>query len=178
MNYIDIILIVPLLWAAYRGFTKGLIIEVASLAALILGIWGAIKFSWFTSELLVEKFEMTTQYLHLISFSITFVAIVIAVHLLARVLDKLAKLVALGLVVRVTGAIFGVIKIAFVLSIILVIINTADRSKGILPTKEVEGSLLYKPISGFAPSIFPYLQFENIKERINNRVHEQAETER
>lgn len=178
MNYIDIILIVPLLWAAYRGFTKGLIIEVASLAALILGIWGAIKFSWFTSELLVEKFEMTTQYLHLISFSITFVAIVIAVHLLARVLDKLAKLVALGLVVRVTGAIFGVIKIAFVLSIILVIINTADRSKGFLPTKEVEGSLLYKPISGFAPSIFPYLQFENIKERINNRVHEQAETER
>ncbi len=45
MNYIDIILGLLLLVAAVRGFMKGFIYEVASLAALILGVWGGIHFS-------------------------------------------------------------------------------------------------------------------------------------
>ena len=44
MNYIDIILGILLLLSAIGGFKKGLIVELASLAALILGIWGAIEF--------------------------------------------------------------------------------------------------------------------------------------
>jgi membrane protein required for colicin V production len=45
MNYIDIIIGIVLIVSAISGFRKGLIVEVASLAALILGIWGAIHFS-------------------------------------------------------------------------------------------------------------------------------------
>ena len=47
MNYIDIILAIPLVWAVYRGFTKGFIIEIASLIAMVLGVYGAIHFSYF-----------------------------------------------------------------------------------------------------------------------------------
>lgn len=164
MNYIDLILLIFLLWSTYRGFKNGLIIEVASLAALILGIFGAIKFSSMTSGFLVEKFEMTTQYLPLISFAITFVIIVIAVHLLAKVLDKLVKAIALGFINRLLGILFGVIKTAFILSIVLVILNTIDRKTHFLPEDKIEESLLYKPISAFAPLIFRDLNFENIRE--------------
>jgi len=45
MNYIDIIILAVLAWALFRGFKNGLFIEIASIAALILGIWGAIRFS-------------------------------------------------------------------------------------------------------------------------------------
>ncbi len=163
MNYIDLILLIFLLWSAYRGFRNGLIIEVASLAALILGIFGAIKFSYMTSDFLVEKFEMTTQYLPLISFAITFVIIVVVVHLLAKALDKLVKAVALGFINRILGVLFGVIKTAFILSIILVILNTIDRKTHFLPEEKIEESLLYNPISAFAPIIFNDLNFESIR---------------
>ncbi len=163
MNYIDLILLIFLLWSAYRGFRNGLIIEVASLAALILGIFGAIKFSYMTSDFLVEKFEMTTQYLPLISFAITFVIIVVVVHLLAKALDKLVKAVALGFINRILGVLFGVIKTAFILSIILVILNTIDRKTHFLPEEKIEESLLYNPISAFAPIIFHDLNFESIR---------------
>jgi len=163
MNYIDLILLIFLLWSAYRGFRNGLIIEVASLAALILGIFGAIKFSYMTSDFLVEKFEMTTQYLPLISFAITFVIIVVVVHLLAKALDKLVKAIALGFVNRILGVLFGVIKTAFILSIILVILNTIDRNTHFLPEDKIEESFLYKPISAFAPWIFNDLNFESIR---------------
>ena len=40
MNAIDIILIIMLIAAAIHGFIKGFFVEFASVAALVLGIWG------------------------------------------------------------------------------------------------------------------------------------------
>ena len=168
MNYIDLILAVFLVWAAYKGFKNGLIIEVASLAALILGIFGAIKFSGFTADFLVEQFDITTKYLSLIAFAITFIIIVVLVHLLARILDKLVKAIALGFINRLLGIVFGVAKVAFILSIVLVILNTVNRKANFLPEEKLDKSFLYWPISNFAPAIFPYLDFEEIRENIED----------
>ena len=52
------------------GFINGLIREVASLAALILGIWGAIKFSSFTAAKLYDYFDMSGHYVGIIALSI------------------------------------------------------------------------------------------------------------
>ncbi len=164
MNYIDIILAAILLWAAYRGFSKGFIIHAASLAALLLGIFGAIRFSDVTARLLIQKFDFTSQYLPVISFAITFVVIVVAVHLFARLLDKLVKAVALGFVNRIAGVLFALIKTAFIISIILVILNTIDRRLSFLPHQQIEKSYLYKPLSNLAPALFPYLHFDYIFE--------------
>lgn len=57
MNYIDIILLLPLLYGAYRGFSRGLIIEVATLLGLLLGVYIAIKFSGYTGGLSAGFFE-------------------------------------------------------------------------------------------------------------------------
>jgi len=166
MNYIDLILAVFLVWAAYKGFKNGLIIEVASLAALILGIFGAIKFSGFTADFLVDRFDLTTKYLSLIAFAVTFVIIIVLVHLFARILDKLVKAIALGFINRLAGIVFGVVKIAFILSIVLVILNAINRKTNFLPQEKLEKSLLYGPVFNFAPAIFNELNFEEIRENI------------
>ena len=44
-NIFDVVVIGLLVWGAFRGFNKGIIASAASLAALLLGVWGAIKFS-------------------------------------------------------------------------------------------------------------------------------------
>ena len=157
MNYIDLIIAIPLVWGVFVGFKNGLIIEVASLAALLLGIFGAIHFSDLTANFLVTNLNITTQYINLIAFAVTFVGIVILVHLLAKMIDKLVKAVALGFVNRLLGMVFGLIKYAFIISIILVIINAINRNNTIISKEKIENSILYKPLSAFAPSIFPYL---------------------
>ncbi len=166
MNYIDLIIAIPLVWGVFVGFKNGLIIEVASLAALLLGIFGAIHFSDLTANFLVTNLNITTQYINLIAFAVTFVGIVIVVHLLAKMIDKLVKAVALGFVNRLLGMVFGLIKYAFIISIILVIINAINRNKTIISEEKIENSILYKPLSTFAPTIFPYLNFEKIREDI------------
>ena len=45
MNILDLVLAVPLLWGAYKGFSRGIIYEVAMIIGLIAGLYLAFKFS-------------------------------------------------------------------------------------------------------------------------------------
>ncbi len=158
MNYIDIVLGILLVLAAINGFRKGLVAEVASIAALILGIWGAIEFSYVTSDFLVENFELQTDHLNLISFVITFVVIVVLVHIVGNVVSKLLDAVMLGFVNKLAGLVFGVLKAALILSVVLVIFNKVDEGVHILPEDTKEESSMYEPIRSFAPTLFPFIE--------------------
>jgi len=157
MNFIDAIIIIVLIFAVIRGFTNGLVKEVASLAALILGIWGAIKFSDFTADKLYVYFDLTGKYVGIISFMITFGIIVVVIHFIGVLLDKLLEAVALGFVNRLLGMIFGLIKSVLILSVIFVILNSINASRPFLPKERIEKSMLYNPISDIAPAIFPII---------------------
>lgn len=161
MNYIDIILFILLALSAIVGFRKGLVVELASLAALILGIWGAIKFSGITSGFLVEQFNVNWDHLPIISFAITFVVIVILVHMIGAVVDKLVKTVMLGFVNRLAGLVFGIARGALFLSIVLLIVDHVDREVHLLPESAKAQSRMYEPIKNFAPSLLPFIDFWN-----------------
>jgi membrane protein required for colicin V production len=156
VNYLDIIFIVPLIWAGFRGFKKGLIIEVSTLLAFGLGIWGGIHFSNFIAELLSDSIE--SKYVPLVSFSITFILIVATVFVLGRMIEKAVNLVQLKLVNKVTGAAFGVAKIVLVMSVLLVIVNSFDQKANIVPKDLKENSLLYKPLSDISLKVIPALK--------------------
>ena len=156
----DVLFFIVFAYAIYIGFTKGLIIQVASLLALILGILGAIKFSGYVSVYLIQKFSMTGEYMPIISFALTFVIIVILVHLTARVTEKLVEAVALGFVNRLLGVLFSLLKYAFIISVVLGLMNGINRRAPFLPEKQLRESHLYKPLSLLAPVIFPYLHFD------------------
>ncbi len=176
INYFDFIFAIFLLWSAYRGITKGFVVMAASLAALILGVWGAIRFSHVTAALLISVFGLHTGHLPLIAFALTFVIIIILVYLLSRILDKLIKAVALGIVNRLAGMLFGTLRTAFLISIFLAIINGIDSRFPFIPEEHKENSLLYQPLSRLAPAIFPFLDFNGIKNGQPEPVSREFET--
>jgi membrane protein required for colicin V production len=166
MNVLDIIFLIPLLYALYRGFKKGIVHMISSLAALVLGIFGAIKLRPVVAGLLDSLFSISPEYMNVIAFAVAFVSIVIVVHLVAYMAEKLVKAVALNLVNRLLGMAFGLLVTAFVLSMILWPINEVNEQKQIIKPERIEGSLLYKPLSEFAPAIFPYLKKEDWKQYV------------
>lgn len=163
MNILDIILAIPLLWALYRGFRKGLIYMIASLTALVLGILGAIRFHEATGQLLNNWFNINAEHLSLIAFAVTFIGIVLVVHLAAFLADKLIKAVALSLVNRAAGMLFGLLVTGFVISILLMPIDAANKSRNFIDPDTIEGSLLYRPLTKFAPTVLPYLKREEFR---------------
>lgn len=168
LNYIDLIIGILIAWAAYRGLTKGLIIMVATFIALIAGIWGAVKFSGMVAEWMVNTLNVSSPYMHLVSFTITFLGFVIAINIAAYLVSRLLDAIALGFANRLLGLIFGVLKMALLLSVLFVILNAFDRKHDFMPKDHIEESMLYDPVAELAPTIFPFLRFENIPKEIRN----------
>ena len=144
MSYIDIAILIPLLYAAYKGFRKGLIIEIATLVALIVGIYGAIHFSIYTEGILGDNTEIDESYLPLVAMVLTFLGIVIGIHFLAKLLEKVVKLVALGLVNRIFGMVFSLVKMSLIISFILVFINSMNDKLGLFSKEAQQSSYLVR----------------------------------
>ena len=161
MNYIDIVFSVILVIAAIQGFRKGFVVEVASLAALILGIWGAIKFSDWTAGYISRTFNYHPEFLSALAFLLTFIVIVILIHLLGKILDNTVKAVALGFLNRLAGIIFGMLKVAVILSILLLLFDPVDENVHILPAKQKAESKIYSPMKQLVPTLFPFIKLWN-----------------
>ena len=153
MNILDIILLIPIAWFAYRGFTRGFIIELVSLIALVAGIFLAIHFSWFAAEFLADHFSMEGKTLSIVSFILTFLVVVIIVYAVGKLLDGLVNIIFLGFVNKIFGLAFGILKAAVFLSLALMILNTFDEDETLITRDVKENSLLYKPVASVVPFI-------------------------
>jgi len=161
MNYIDLIIIILIILSAFGGFKNGLITELASLAALILGIWGAIHFSDITTGVLIKYFDLQSAHINIISFGVTFIVIVILVHIVGNVVNNLVDSGMLGVTNKLGGMVFGVLRSILFLSIVIMIFDKINDDVEILPDDVKEKSRMYEPIRNVAPSIFPFIDIWN-----------------
>ena len=166
MNYIDIILCIPLVWGLYKGFTKGLIIEAASMVAFGLGVWGGIHFSEYSAQKITEWFNWKSPYLPVVSFAVTFLIIITMVYFVAKLIQKMVDGMALSAINKIGGAAFGALKFAMVMSVIIFVIDAIEKSYPLISFKTKEESVLYKPIGKIAPTIIPALNKSKIGEMV------------
>lgn len=167
MNYIDVIIIVLLIISAISGAVKGFVYEVTSLIALIAGVWGAIEFSGATERFLSEKLNFNNDFTHIIAFVVTFILIIILVHFIGKAVEKAVETIKLSLINRILGFGFALIKSAFILGIVLVLLQKLDENYPFLPEKAVQESSLYAPLQNIVVSTFPFIYnfFEEVKEQ-------------
>ena len=155
MAVIDIVLVALLGFGLIRGFFKGLFVEVASLVALIAGIYGAIHFSYYVADLLMEHVEWSEKTINITAFAITFIIIVLIVALAGKALTKLADFAALGFLNKLLGGVFGLLKIGLILSILLIIFEKMNNTITFVDEEHTKDSILYKPVKSLAPMLFP-----------------------
>ncbi len=155
MNYIDIILGILLLWGLIKGFSKGLFSSLASLVALIVGIYIAVHFSHIVGGYLQQYVNWQEGAMKLIAFAITFIVVVILVSLAGKILTKIADYAALGILNKLLGGAFGVLKMAFIASVIIIFIDALNRNITIIKEETLNSSVLYTPVRKLAPMILP-----------------------
>jgi len=163
ISLLDILILVPLLLWAYQGYKKGLVISLASLAALVLGLYFAFYFSDFTAGKLTEYFTISEKYLAIIAFVVTFIVVVIAVILVGKIVQKFIDILMLGFLNKAAGAVFGVLKGALYLSILFFVINYFDPNHYLIKKETRNNSLLYKPVESFAPFLYSWLHLDNLE---------------
>jgi membrane protein required for colicin V production len=140
---------------------KGFIYEVASLVALIVGIWAGIHFSHSLAVFIERSFSWHSEYLALFAFFIILVAIIALIQLIGMALSKIVEAISLGFLNHSAGLLFGIIKAAFMLSILLMLLDRVDKNHHFIPEKDKVNSKTYEPLRNFVPTIFPFLDFRD-----------------
>lgn len=177
MGMIDVFLVVPLLWGAYKGFKKGLIVEVFSLVALVLGIIAAVYFPQFAQKSITTTFQLETGIIPILAFITTFLTVVVIVSLLGKMIEKMIDVLSLSFFNKLGGLAFGIIKTALILSVLLFLFEGVNRKFEFIGDDKKQNSLLYKPLVGFSSMMLPILtdgewldDFIKQKERVEKRL--------
>lgn len=154
MNYIDVIILLPLLYGAYNGFSQGLIVEVSTLFALMLGVFISWKYAVNVEGLLKGFVALPESYAYYIAFAVTFLVVVVVMYLLGKLLTKLVDMVSLGLFNKLLGIVLGVVKAAIIVCVALFFINALDTHYDFIPAKTKNESFFYKPFVNFANGVY------------------------
>jgi membrane protein required for colicin V production len=161
MNWLDVVIILILAGGLASGYKNGFVGEIASLAGLILGIWGAVKFSWWTADLL-EGIGLKFSLMPVISFIVTFLVITIIMQILAGIVSKLLEAIALNWINKIAGIVAGVFKAAVFVSVILLVLDAVSDRHPIIPKTLRSESMLYEPVSEIVPTLLPFLKLEEL----------------
>ncbi len=170
---LDIILLLPLLLGAYLGYRRGLLMELVGIIALVLAILGAFKLVHSGIAFLHQYIPEYSNIIPFIAFIGIFIGILIVVNLIGKLTKKLMDMTILGIFDNLAGSILGVIKWAFMISIVLWLTSQINIT---VPDELTSDSYLYSYIYNFAPmigqyvsSVFPFADnlFESIKELFN-----------
>lgn len=154
-SFIDIVLLIPLVFAIIRGFQKGFLVEISMLIGLFLGVFAGYKFSDLVNEWLKNTFEIDIP---LLAFAVTFGAVLIGLYFLAKALEQVLKAVAMGWLNKTVGALFSAAKWVLIMSVIIMFFNKVNSMFHLISQEEIEKSLLYQPIQDVAPTVLPILE--------------------
>ncbi|TVQ10776.1 MAG: CvpA family protein [Bacteroidetes bacterium] len=155
MNHVDIILAIPLAIGAIRGFTRGFLLEIASLIGIIAGAFLAAMFGGMVAGVLSGYVDWNPDAIKIIAFVVVFILVIIVVKLIARIIERFFKLVGLNFLNRLAGLGAGILKIAFILSVVLIFFNYVNRNRAFMSEETQDSSYLYDKVAGLVPRLLP-----------------------
>lgn len=110
MNWLDVLILTVLIFFFLLGFSRGLINQVFSLAAVIVGIASGILFYDSVGRVLIEKEVIETMSSALvIGFILFTIGVFIIVQLFGWLASRLIGKLNLGWVNRLVGGLLGVV---------------------------------------------------------------------
>lgn len=153
MNFLDIFFIVVFILGAIKGFVRGFIVELFAFLAFFVGLFVAIELTipvahrFFSSSGYFQAFTI-------IVFVGLFVVAVILINLLAKIIKKALDLTFMGFFDNILGAIAGVFKWAFILSVFFWVFDSIGLR---LPLDQADDSLLYPLVQAIGPGTYKWL---------------------
>jgi membrane protein required for colicin V production len=154
----DIILGGFLLYGFLRGIWKGLFTELASLVALLAGIYIAVKFSGFAGSVIAGYVSWQPKYITIAAFVITFIAVVVGIILLGKFFTKLAGFASLGWLNRILGGVFGLLKWVLILSVSLQFFLKLNKNNAFAKESTLKNSFFFYPVLEVSNTIYPALE--------------------
>lgn len=153
-HYFDAFVALLFVFFAYKGFKNGLVLTLASLGGVILGVYGAMFFSDFVSDWLVEKWEI---HIPILSFALTFTIILVALYFLGKIIEKGVKMAAMGPLNKILGILFNVLRVSIYICVALALLRVSNQKYDWFNYKFIADSYTYIYFTKIESGLLPYL---------------------
>ena len=147
MEILDIILILPLIYGAWKGFQKGFVMELFTILALVVGLYAAFNFSDQFSKYM-EFAKVDHSYMPALSFLVLFLAVGAMVYFGGKALEQVLKIAQLSTINKVVGASLGLLKWLYVSACVLMFFVSLDKNEKVIKKANKENSFMYAINSG------------------------------
>lgn len=162
MGVVDIIILVILGLAVFKGFRNGLIAEVLGLASIFIAGYMAYYLSAKVATWLSWDFDFKEE----LAFVLIFIVVVVAVVAVAKILSNLFEAVGLGLLNGIGGLVVSVAKYIIIVCIALSLFNSLNNKMKLVDKKYIRESALMTPLTKITNHLFPFFE-DAVKEADN-----------
>lgn len=156
LNMLDYLILAFLLWGFIAGFRRGLIMELCTLAGLFLGIWLAIHFSKAAGDWLHSAQGLDGPWLPFLAFLAVFIGVYVGFFFLGKALSAAISLMMLGIINRIAGGIFGMVKMLLFSSLLLLLLKMAGLP--LISEEQEKKSSIFQPVHSFAELVYPSIK--------------------
>ena len=158
MAILDIILLLCFIPAIVTGISKGFIKQVVDLVAILAAAWAAFHFSTMMADWLSQYLTLDASILKVVSFVLVAIVVAVLLHLVGALLTKTLKALSLGFLNRLLGLVFGVLKVALILGLVILLFETLNSSLHIVKPEATADAVVYNALKDAANAIFPILK--------------------
>jgi membrane protein required for colicin V production len=156
LKILDLILLAILLLGGFLGFRKGLLLEIITFLGLVIGIISAFKLLNTGIEYIRSTWGWNSIFIPYIAFIAIFILVFFGMFLLGKALKKILDFTLIGSADNIAGAILGMLKMAFGLSLVLWLTRAASIE---FPSEMTSGSVLFYPLVEFAPKVANWVSY-------------------
>ncbi|MBK5719352.1 CvpA family protein [Dysgonomonas sp. Marseille-P4677] len=160
LSWFDLVVVILILMTLVKGFFSGLVMQVASLAGIVLGAIFAGKLSELFAPKLIEFTNSSPHITGPLSYILAFIAILVVLFLTGKLLESFVDALKMNTLNRLAGALFCAAKWLVVFSILLNLIVEFDQQKQIIKEDVRQQSHTYPLVSEISKAVIPYLRFD------------------
>jgi len=158
MPVLDIVLLALFIPALIIGVVKGLVTQIVSLAAVIVGAIIAARFAPDLTKVAMLQFDSDEKVTYIICFILIFLVCALIMALVGHLITKLFKAATLGWLNRLLGGIFAIFTTALLIGLLISAFEGLNQSWGLVDPERFGELKVYPRLRDFATGILPQIK--------------------
>jgi membrane protein required for colicin V production len=176
MEILDLIILMPLIYGAYKGYKRGFIMSLFLLLAVVVGLYAAFHFTDLIVSYGKEHFAWKSSYIAPLTFLSLFLVVGAGIYFGGKVLESVIKLVKLSILNSLAGALLGLLQWTYFVGSLLLMLISFDQKESIISKETKQHSFIIPAITsvlhGSIPGVGASSLFHFYETQINPPKHE------
>jgi membrane protein required for colicin V production len=176
MEILDLIILMPLIYGAYKGYKRGFIMSLFLLLAVVVGLYAAFHFTDLIVSYGKEHFAWKSSYIAPVTFLSLFLVVGAGIYFGGKVLESVIKLAKLSILNSFAVALLGLLQWTYFVGSLLLMMISFDQKESIISKETKQHSLILPAMTtvlhGSIPGVGSSALFHFYETQINPPKHE------